>query len=80
MTEEVYENPSQGPSGWFLLLAWCIRHWFLVLILVGALIYAVIPQESDHPRPGYVDTGEQVTEQECHDQGGQIVGDVCYGP
>jgi hypothetical protein len=61
-------------------LAWLIRHWVLVLLLVGALIYAVVPHESDHPRPGYVNTGRQVTEQQCRNEGGTAVGDVCYGP
>jgi len=71
---------ASAPQGWVLVLAWCIRHWLLVLILVGALIYAVIPHESDHPRPGYVKTGDTVTEQGCRDEGGTIVDDVCYAP
>ena len=73
-------NGASAPQGWVLVLAWCIRHWFLVLILVGALLYAVVPRESDDPRPGYVDTGDKVTSQQCEGQGGTVVDDVCYGP
>lgn len=74
---------QQRSAGWVDFVAWCIRHWILVLVLVVVVIgivSAIIPNESDHPRSGYVDTGEQVTEQQCLDQGGQPVGDVCYGP
>jgi hypothetical protein len=73
-------EPPPKPAAWLQVLGWCIRHWFLVLILVGALIYAMVPKESDHPRSGYSPTGRQVTEQQCTDQGGQVVGDVCYAP
>jgi hypothetical protein len=79
MMEENEVEPKTSP-GWLVFLAWCIRHWFLVLILVGALIYALVPKESDHPRSGYTPSGRQVTEQECINEGGQIVGDVCYAP
>jgi hypothetical protein len=67
-------------DGAILTVMWCIRHWFLVLILVGGLIYAVVPHESDHPRSGYVDTGKTVTTSQCEAEGGTVVGDVCYGP
>jgi hypothetical protein len=83
MNEEVYEKPVQRPPGWLVFVVWCIRHWFLVLIAAALIFGAVqsfLPQESDNPRPGYVDTGETVTNQECADRGGTVVGDVCYGP
>jgi hypothetical protein len=51
------------------------------LIVVAALIYnAVHVDESEDPRPGYVDTGQTLTSDECLDRGGEIVGDVCYTP
>lgn len=80
------DQPTMGPrysGAWVDVLAWCIRHWFLVLVLVALLwgaISAIIPNESDHPRSGYSPSGRQVTEQECRDEGGQVVGDVCYAP
>jgi len=65
------------------LIGLALEHWFITLLIVGAIIAtisAIIPNESDHPRPGYEDTGRSGTAQECQDQGGDVVGDVCYLP
>ena len=63
------------------LVGFLLRHWIITLIVVGALIYgAVHKPESAHPRPGYHDTGQTVTEQQCLDKGGTVVDDVCYSP
>lgn len=69
--------------GWGVVgvIGWAIEHWFITLILVGAIIAgisAAIPNESDHIRPGYTDTGDMIGEQDCLDKGGEVVGDVCY--
>lgn len=60
-----------------LLLA--VRYWWVTLLVIGALYGGFHVSESEEPRPGYVDTGETVTSQECLDRGGELVDDVCYG-
>jgi hypothetical protein len=62
------------------VIAWGIRHWFLVLLLIGVVYALVHVPESEHPRSGYYDTGKTGTTQECIDQGGEVVDDVCYIP
>jgi|RhiMetdeSRZDD1v2_1073273.scaffolds.fasta_scaffold165806_3 hypothetical protein len=61
---------------------WALNHIrltiFLILLIVGMIYGAVHKSESEHPRSGYVSTGNMLTEDECRDKGGQIVDDVCY--
>ena len=61
------------PTG---LIAWGVIFSAVVVIALAASPF--IERESDHLRPGYIDTGETGTAQDCVDQGGDIVGDVCY--
>ena len=51
-----------------------------VLLVIGLIYNAVHKSESEDPRPGYYDTGQTLTQDECLDQGGQAVDDVCYVP
>lgn len=53
---------------------------FSALVVIAIAASPFIERESDHLRPGYVDTGETGTAQDCVDRGGTIVGDVCYLP
>jgi hypothetical protein len=82
----VGERTDRQPNGTTVaevalgILIWGVRHWFLVLVVIGALYGLVHVAESEHPRSGYVDTGETLTPQQCIDQGGDVVDDVCYGP
>ena len=63
------------PTG---LIAWGIIFSTVVVIAIAASPF--IERESDQLKPGYYDTGQTGTAQECVDQGGEIVGDVCYVP
>ena len=54
---------------------------FVGLLVIGLIYNWVHTSESEHPRPGYVDTGgPSMTYDECVDQGGNPVDDVCYMP
>jgi len=63
------------PTG---LIAWGVI--FLAVVIIGIGASPFIERESDHLRPGYLDTGQTISQQECVDQGGTVVGDVCYTP
>jgi len=69
-----------------ILVAWLIRSAVrlaiigVALLALGFLVDAVTTDESEQPRPGYYDTGQEGTAAECEDQGGEVVGDVCYLP
>jgi hypothetical protein len=60
------------------LIAWGVVVSAVVVIAIAASPF--IERESDHLRQGYYDTGETGTAQDCVDQGGKIVDDVCYLP
>jgi len=66
------------------LLELMVHHPIRTLIVIFALvagIYGLVhTPESEHPRSGYIKTGRQVTEQQCTDEGGTVVDDVCYTP
>jgi hypothetical protein len=62
------------------------RRLVVGLVVGGLLLIGVIGSATDHssstkPPPGnYSDTGQTVTADECHAEGGQVVGDACYVP
>jgi hypothetical protein len=49
------------------------------LILIGVISNAADDSSSER-RPGYYDTGETVSSDDCVAQGGQVDGDYCYTP
>lgn len=53
---------------------------FVILLVVGLILNACETKESEQPRSGYYDTGQTGTADECQQQGGSVVGDVCYLP
>jgi len=73
--EYVGRGGRTQPTG---LVVWGVIFSALVVIAIAASPF--IERESDHLRPGYFDTGETGTAQDCVDGGGTIVGDVCYLP
>lgn len=63
------------PTG---LIVWGFIFSALVVIVIAVAPF--IQRESDHLRPGYYDTGQTGTAQDCLDRGGTVVDDVCYLP
>lgn len=49
------------------------------LILIGVIGNAADDSSSER-RPGYYDTGETLSSDECVAQGGEVDGDYCYTP
>jgi hypothetical protein len=67
------------------LLTWIlvggVRRIFWTVVLTIALVSGVMNiWEESHPNPGYVDTGQTVTAEECREQGGHEEWGVCYIP